>query len=133
MESSYSKMESYLIQIFEEFKNEKKPECINLDNILKAMKKQKKIILSDIQIYLLQSIMDIDDDGLVNYRVGCRLLGEMIKRFFAPKCKQKLSNFLSTGNVMLDEFMKGWSEQDIASEMDTIKSSKTEIFDQTTF
>jgi len=36
--------------------------------------------------------MDIDDDGLVNYRVGCRLLGEMIKRFFAPKCKQKLVN-----------------------------------------
>lgn len=77
--------------------------------------------------------METDDDGLANYRVGCRLLGEMIKRFFSPKCQQRLSNFLSMANVMLDEFMVGWSEKDVPSEIKNIQQSKSQIFDHETF
>lgn len=60
------------------------------EHLQTALRNQSKIILTDIQLYLLQSLINTDDDGLMNYKVECRLLGEMIKRFFAKEFKEKL-------------------------------------------
>ncbi len=62
---------------------------MKLEMLQKALRAQSRILLTNIQLYILESLVTVDDDGFVNYKIQCRLLGEMVKRFFAPRFQKK--------------------------------------------
>ena len=90
---------------------------ISVSNMLVALQKQTRIILTDIQLYFLQSIMQTDEHLLLNYKLECRIIAEMVKRFFAPHFQTKLQTFIEMAPVQPNEYMQGWSDQDIAQEL----------------
>ena len=53
MESSYTKIEFYLISIFEPYQDKKKKCYIHIDDMQTALRMSSQIRLSDVQLYIL--------------------------------------------------------------------------------
>lgn len=119
MESRLNEMDVYLRGIFKSFEEEK-PGFIHVNNVAKALRGSDKMILSNIQIFMLQSFTEKDEFGMIDFNENSRFMGEMIKRFFAPIFLQKKAKLLALKPVKFNELMEGWTEEAIKMELNSI-------------
>lgn len=88
MESHPSKLELYLLKLFESYDQEKAGK-LHLDVIGEALANADKIILTKIQIIILKNFLKFDADGFVEYNKQCKFLAEMIRHMFDPSAIKK--------------------------------------------
>jgi len=76
-------MEIFIRTLCEPYDKENKG-LIHIDHLMESIKKTDKFILSRIQTFIVQSFVEKDEDGMVNYFLESRILSEIIKKFFTP-------------------------------------------------
>lgn len=67
MESSFSLIDHYLIDIFKVYEKEKK-DYIHIDEIMLALKQSSKIKLSNFELVLINSFIEKDDENMVLFK-----------------------------------------------------------------
>lgn len=75
---------------------------------------------------MIQSFAEKDENGMVDYIVNSRFMGEMLKRFFAPSSIKKKAKLLSMPIVKFNELMDGWTEESIRIEINSVKNNEKE-------
>lgn len=113
MESNLNKMDLYLRELFKKYEKGK-PGFIHVSDVGNALRSSEMIVLSNVQvrininlfffylikilfgiffdflkIYMIQTFLDKDDNGLIDYMASCKFVGELIKRFFSPTMLDK--------------------------------------------
>ena len=88
MESHPSKLELYLLKLFEAHDQEKKGK-LPLDTIAEALSRADKLILSKMQLIILKNFLKVDSEGHVEYGKQCKFLAEMIRHMFDPAAIKK--------------------------------------------
>lgn len=79
--SNFNNLEVYLREIFEPYDKDKFGR-ISLDDMLMALQKSDKIVLTRGQIYVLRSVVDRDEKDMVNYLQSSKTIAELLKRFY---------------------------------------------------
>eukprot|EP00825_Cyclidium_porcatum_P020382 TRINITY_DN2310_c0_g1_i2.p1 TRINITY_DN2310_c0_g1~~TRINITY_DN2310_c0_g1_i2.p1 ORF type:complete len:263 (+),score=66.62 TRINITY_DN2310_c0_g1_i2:120-908(+) len=111
MESHLNQLEKYIRIICQEYDLEKKG-LIHIDNLMQAFQKSNKITLPKLQTFMIENFADKDENGMVNYMIGSRILAAMIKKFFTPILIRKRERLIKEGFIKSDQFMEGWTEDD---------------------
>ena len=88
VDSKVSSIEAHLQEIFSKH-DEKKNGKIKLESFEEALKRSEKIKLSRAQVYLLKSLLLIDNRGEVSYTDNAKFLGEFIKRLYLCSSKKR--------------------------------------------
>ena len=65
--------------------------------------------LSELEICMIRSFMDVDEEDNVHYKQAARMIGELIKRFFSPKMMQLKVKPKFKITIRKDSMKKGWS------------------------
>lgn len=71
MESAFTKIDHFLISLFKQYDKDDLG-TISLDDMMKALKSTNKIKLSLLELCLIRSFQDLDDDMKVQYKVAAR-------------------------------------------------------------
>jgi len=87
-ENNVTKLEQYLRELFKIFDTEKVGK-ISGQSLMEALARADKIMLTQMQLYILRSFVKKDEDGNVDYNKESRFLAEMIKKFFNPSVLKK--------------------------------------------
>jgi len=88
LENNVTKLEQYLRELFRIFDTEKTGK-ISSQAMMEALSKAQKIVLTQMQLYILRNFVGKDADGNVDYNKESRFLAEMIKKFFCPSTLKK--------------------------------------------
>ena len=88
MENNLTKLEQYLREIFRIFDTEKTGR-ISPQTLMEALSKAQRIVLTQMQLYILRNFAVKESDGNVDYNKQSRFLAEMIKKFFCPSTLKK--------------------------------------------
>ena len=87
-ENNVTKLEQYLREVFKIFDTEKTGK-LSGQVLMEALARAEKIMLTQMQLYILRSFVKKDEHGNVDYNKESRFLAEMIKKFFNPSLIKK--------------------------------------------
>jgi len=118
-ENNVTKLEQYLRKLFEIF-DEEKTGKIPAQTVLEALKKADKILLTQMQLYILRNFVKKDENGNVDYIRESKFLAEMIKKFFSPSVLKKQAQFVEQGAIAQDAYMEGWTREALIAQMNEI-------------
>jgi len=118
-ENNVTKLEQYLRELFKIFDTEKVGK-ISGQTLMEALARADKIMLTQMQLYILRSFVKKDEDGNVDYNKESRFLAEMIKKFFNPSTIKKQAQFMERGFISPDTFMEGWTKEAMVDQINEI-------------
>ncbi|EGR28085.1 hypothetical protein IMG5_183420 [Ichthyophthirius multifiliis] len=119
MESQLNNLEIYIRDICKPYDTENKG-FIYIDDLMHELKKSKEIILTKTQTYIIKSFIDKDENNMVNYLTGSRILSLMIKKFFTPNMIKKKLRIQNEGIIPYDKLMKGWTYEELKSDLEQL-------------